>query len=135
MNDSPTTPSSRPASFKELLKGATPGPWAARLEIGGVYAYTGPAHSDGKPRTCVADTGEAGQTWNGAPLPDDEKESNAQYIARLNPEVMRGVLEFLEECETAEDRRNLDGDSAEAVLEQINDAATKLLASLNPLRP
>lgn len=42
-------------------------------------------------------------------------------------EEMAGALkrteEFLEECEVAEDRSNLDGDSAETVLNQINDGA------------
>ncbi len=34
--------------------------------------------------------------------------------------------DFSQDCETAEDRSNLDGDSAEAVLEQINEAAEEL---------
>jgi hypothetical protein len=38
-------------------------------------------------------------------------------------EALERTKEFLEECEVAEDRSNLDGDNAETVLQQINDGA------------
>jgi hypothetical protein len=38
-------------------------------------------------------------------------------------EALERTEEFLDECEVAEDRSNLDGDSAEVVLQQINDGA------------
>ncbi len=61
----------------------------------------------------------------------DIEKCSDEIHARFRPEVALAVLSFLEDCETAEDRSNLDGDSAEVVLEQINDAATELLALLN----
>lgn len=65
---------------KKPAGGHTPLPWTYRPEIGGVYSHAGEPHADGKPRTCVADTGEAGQTWNGRPLPEAEREANARFI-------------------------------------------------------
>lgn len=35
--------------------------------------------------------------------------------------------EFIDECAVAEDRSNLDGDSAEVVLQQVNDGAEEML--------
>lgn len=48
-------------------------------------------------------------------------------------EALQEQVSFLEICETAEDRSNLDGDSADAVLEQINDEAEKDLPKLKAL--
>ena len=57
--------------------------------------------------------------------------NDPDVIARLSPDVALAVYEFLAECECAEDRSNLDGDSAEAVLEQINDRAAELMSLLD----
>src|ERR1019366_6684088 len=44
---------------------------------------------------------------------------------RTAREALKSRIEFLEQVEQAEDRSNLDGDSAGAVLQQLNDEATK----------
>lgn len=51
--------------------------------------------------------------------------ANAE-TAGLRALIVR-LREFLSEVETAEDRSNLDGDSAEVVLQQLNDGAEELL--------
>lgn len=73
----------------------TGGTWTYRPEIGGVYSTAGQQHPDGKPRTCIADTGEAGQTWNGAALPEEEKHANGHLIAAA-PDL-RTALEAFEQ--------------------------------------
>lgn len=56
--------------------------------------------------------------------------ASLQQRQGADEELMGHIKEFLQECETAEDRSNLDGDTAEAVLEQINDGAEELLTKL-----
>ncbi len=65
------------------------------------------------------------QAWLSAPAKVDE--ARADLMAR--------ITSFLEECEVAEDRSNLDGDSAEVVLQQINDGAEELLAIIRTKSP
>lgn len=44
------------------------------------------------------------------------------------------LREFVEEVAVAEDRSNLDGDSAETVLQQLNDAAEDLIDKIDAAR-
>jgi hypothetical protein len=46
-------------------------------------------------------------------------------------EALDRCREFLQECEVAEDRSNLDGDDCETVLQQINEGAETGLPQVN----
>jgi len=88
--DSPI-PSSRPASFKELLRGATQGKWSAHTDESSRPAM----HSDWRVFT-TGSTPDRIAPIARMELRGVQSEANAQYIARLNPEVMALVLEALE---------------------------------------
>jgi hypothetical protein len=70
-----------------------------------------------------------------AALAKERDEARAQVGAaeRENARLVAALLfcdSFADQCETAEDRSNLDGDSAEAVLLQINEAASEARAKI-----
>jgi hypothetical protein len=67
-------------------------------------------------------------------LDECRKERQARELAEgENARLVAALLfcdSFADQCETAEDRSNLDGDSAEAVLLQINEAAFEARAKI-----
>jgi hypothetical protein len=117
-------------TLRELCERATPGPWEACREDAIDYRPEQVWNPSIGSRVAVMSGGGPLRAVCGP-----EERANAQLIARCSPATMLAVVEFLEECACAEDRSNLDGDSAEVVLEQINDAAEKLLDILNATQP
>lgn len=74
-----------PVPFKELLEGATPGPWKSHLVIEG----------NGLPYTPVMATTLIVKAYSTAYGDYRQSNANAAYIARCNPATMAVVWEAL----------------------------------------
>lgn len=66
-----------------------------------------------------------GRLWDKISVYRSRAESAEAQLDRMKA-VLEEAKEFALECESAEDRSNLDGDDAETVLLQINEAAERL---------
>jgi hypothetical protein len=107
--------STPPPTIKELIEGATPGPWEAFPEGGTVWASLG--------KIVVSSP-----TRNG---------HDAQLIARCNPSVMREVVEALELAEQNYARTNhsqpdIMGDDEHEAWGAVRHALSLLSSTANP---